>query len=89
MNFFKIILAIAGLLVAVMLGFWLIGFFSTILWYLLMFGIVAVGGAVGYKMLTKEKEKQPQLQEKMPIGIAEIDRADRVLEEYKSKYLSE
>jgi len=88
MNFIKIILAIIGLLVAVMFGFWLIGFISTILWFLLLFGIVAVGGAVGYKLLTREKEK-PQLKENMPIGIAEIDRADRVLEEYKSKYLSE
>ncbi len=88
MDFIKIILAVVGLLVAVMLGFWLIGLLSTILWYALVFGIVAVGGAVGYKLLTKEKEK-PQLQEKTPVGIAEMDRADRVLEEYKSKYLSE
>ena len=88
MDFIKIILAVAGLLVAVMLGFWVIGLLSTILWYALVFGIVAVGGAVGYKLLTKEKEK-PQLQEKTSVGIAEMDRADRVLEEYKNKYLSE
>lgn len=87
LNFIKIVLAIIGLLVAVMLGFWLIGLVSTILWYLFLFGIVAVGGAVGYKFLTKEKET-PQLQEKTPIGIAEMDRADRTLEEYKRKYLS-
>lgn len=88
MNFIKIILAIIGLLVAVMLGFWLVGLISTLIWYLVLFGIVAVGGAVGYKLLTKEKEK-PQLQEKTPIGIAELDQTDRALEEYKRKYLSE
>ena len=87
MNFIKIILAVVGLLVAVMFGFWLIGIISTALWYLFLLGIVAVGGAVGYKVLTRGKEK-PQLNENTPIAIAEMDKADRTLEEYRRKYLS-
>lgn len=88
MNFIKIILAIIGLFIAVMFGFWLIGIVSMVLWFLVLAGIVAVVGAVGYKLLAKPKET-PQLKENIPIGIAEMDRADRVLEEYKRKYLSE
>ena len=50
-------------------------------------GVVAVGGAVGYKLLKKDG-KQVQLEEKMPIAIAEIKDADRALEEYKRRQLS-
>ena len=86
MNFIKIILAVVGLIVVTLLAASLIGLVSTALWYLFLFGIIAVGGAVGYKVLTRKKET-PQLNENTPIGIAEMDRADRTLEEYRSKYL--
>ena len=86
MNYIKIILAVVGLIIVALFASSLIGLVSTVLWYLLLFGIVAVGGAVGYKVLTKKKET-PQLQENMPIGIAEMNNADRTLEEYRSKYL--
>lgn len=87
MNFIKVILAAIGLIVVVMLAFSLLGIISTALWYLFLLGIVAVGGAVGYKVLTRGKEK-PQLNENTPIAIAEMDKADRTLEEYRRKYLS-
>ena len=86
MNYIKIILAVVGLIVVTLLAASLIGLVSTALWYLFLFGIIAVGGAVGYKVLTRKKET-PQLNENTPIGIAEMDRADRTLEEYRSKYL--
>ena len=86
MNFIKIILVVVGLIVVTLLAASLIGLVSTALWYLFLFGIIAVGGAVGYKVLTRKKET-PQLNENTPIGIAEMDRADRTLEEYRSKYL--
>ena len=86
MNYIKIILAAIGLVVVVMLAFSLIGIISTALWYLFLLGIVAIGGAVGYKVLTSRK-KSPQLKENTPTAIAEMDRADRTLEEYRRKYL--
>ena len=86
MNYIKIILAVVGLIIVALLAASLIGLVSTALWYLFLFGIVAVGGAVGYKVLTRKKET-PQLNENAPIGIAEMDRADRTLEEYRSKYV--
>lgn len=87
MNFLKLILIAVGLYLLVMLGFAVIGIVYSALWYLLWFGVIVIGGTVGYKFLKKDKE-QPKLEEKTPIAIAEINNADRALEEYKRKYLA-
>ena len=87
MNIIKIILIAVGLYLLVTLGFAVIGIVYTALWYLFLLGVVAVGGAVGYKLLKKDG-KQAQLEEKTPIAIAEIKDADRALEEYKRRRLS-
>ena len=85
MNFIKIILVAIGLVLAAMLVFSIVGIVYSALWYLLLLGIVAIGGAVGYKLLVKDKES-PKLEDKTPITIAEMKNADRTLEEYKRKY---
>ncbi len=54
MNFIKIILIAIGLVLAAMLAFSVIGIVYSALWYLFLLGIVAVGGAIGYKLLMKE-----------------------------------
>ncbi len=87
MKYIKFILIIIGLYLLVTLGFAAIGVVSTVLWYLFLLGIVAGGGAVGYKFLKKDTQ-QPKLEDKTPVAIAEIQNADRVLEEYKRKTLS-
>lgn len=87
MNWFKLILIAVGVVIAAMLAFSVIGIVYSALWYLFLLGIVAIGGAVGYKLLVKKSE-QTKLEDKTPIGIAEIKNADRALEEYKQKYLS-
>ena len=86
MNYIKIILIAVGLVIAAMLAFSIIGIVYSALWYLFLLGIVAIGGAVGYKLLVKDKEST-QLEDKTPITIAEMKNADRALEEYKRKYL--
>ena len=86
MNFIKIILAAVGLIIVLMLATSLLGLVSTALWYLFLLGIVAIGGAVGYKVLTGKRGSK-QLNENTPIAIAEMDKADRTLEEYRRKYL--
>jgi 4-hydroxybenzoate polyprenyltransferase len=86
MNIIKIILVAVGLIIAAMLAFSIIGIVYSALWYLFLLGIVAVGGAVGYKFLVKDKES-PQLEDKNTVTIAEMKNADRALEEYKRKYL--
>ena len=87
MNWTKIILIAVGIFILVMLGFSLIGFIYSALWYLFWIGAIALAGTVGYKMLKKPETKQIENTE--PIGISEFDNADRTLEEYKRKYLSE
>ncbi|MDQ3750270.1 MAG: hypothetical protein M3367_14850 [Acidobacteriota bacterium] len=86
MNFIKIILIAIGLVLAAMLAFSVIGIVYSALWYLFLLGIFVIGGAVGYKLLVKDKES-PKLEDKTPITIAEMKNADRTLEEYKQKYL--
>ena len=87
MNWFKLILVAVVIIIAAMVAFSIIGIVYSALWYLFLLGIVAIGGAVGYKLLVKDKET-PQLGDKMPITIAEMKNHDRALEEYKRKYLS-
>ena len=87
MNWTKIILIAVGIFILVMLGFSLIGFIYSALWYLFWIGAIALAGTVGYKMLKKPETKQ--IENREPIGISEFDDADRTLEEYKRKYLSE
>lgn len=88
MNIIKIILAIVALYLLLTLGFAVVGIVYTEIWYMFLLGIVAVGGAVGYKLLKKNDERA-KLEEKTPITIAEVKNADRVLEEYKRKTPSE
>ena len=86
MNFIKIILICAGLIVVAMLAFSLLGIVYGALWYLFLFGIAAIGGTIGYRLLKKDSE-QSQLEDKMPVVIADMQNADRTLEEYRRKYL--
>jgi hypothetical protein len=69
-----------------MLASSIIGIVYSALWYLFLFGIVGIGGVAAYKFLKKDDSKK--LGDKTPIAIAEMDNADRTLEEYKQKYLS-
>jgi len=86
MDWIKIILIAVGLLVVLMLGSWLIGIVFSALWYLFWIALIAAGGIVGYKLLTKPET--PQIENKEPIAITELKNTDRVLEEYKRKHLS-
>lgn len=86
MNYIKLILIVIGLILTAMLAFSIIGIVYSALWYLFLLGVVAVGGFVGYKLLQKDGNA-PQLEDKTPIGIAEMKNLDRELEEYKQKYL--
>ena len=90
MNFWKFLLFLLILGVGVYVLFWVFGILATLLWYIVIFGIIAIGGYAGYKLLLSGgKEETPQLEQKKPVGIAEIQDFDRALEEYKSKSLKE
>jgi Flp pilus assembly protein TadB len=87
MKFLKFLLVVFALLLLVWFGFWAIGIVSAFLWYAVVIGVIAAAGYGGYRLLFKKDETTKQLEEKLPIGIAEIKDSDRALEEYKRKYL--
>ena len=87
MNWLKYILIALGLLFAGMILFSLIGLISTVVYYLLIIGVLGGAAYVGYKLL--KKETALELENKNPIAKIEMDNAKTVkqLEEYKRKYL--
>lgn len=87
MNLAKIILIAVGIFIAALLGFSLIGIVYSALWYLFLIGVIAIAGTVTYKLL--KKPEAAQIENKEPIVISELKNADKALEEYKRKYLSE
>lgn len=87
MKFIKFLLFLLAIGVGIWLFFGLIGFVSTILWYLFWIGLFGIGGYAGYKLFLEKEKKTPQLEEGTPIGISELDNAERELEEYRRKYL--
>ena len=86
MTLLKLILAGLALVLAVMLGFWIIGFVYSALWYLFWLGVLALGGYVGYKVL--KKGNTLEIEGHDAVSQMELDNAKMVknLEEYKQKY---
>lgn len=91
MDKIKFILAVIGVIAVVIAAIWLIGIVSALLWFALWLGLIAAIGYGGYRLLfaKNKKETAPQLKEKTPAAIADLSDADRALEEYKRKYLTE
>lgn len=87
MNWLKFILIALGVILAAMLVSSVVGIIYGAFWYLILIGVVAVGGYAGYKLL-KKGDDSLKLEDKTLTGIAEMRDADRALEEYKRKYLS-
>ena len=85
MKVIKFILAILGMIFGVMLFFWLFGLVSTLLWYAVMFGLLAAVGYGGYKLFVRAEQKY------VGDGAAGgyLDDRDYSLswEEYDRKYL--
>ena len=88
MNFFKLILILLGIGLGIYLVFWILfGIVSTILWYAFWLALIGLGGYAGYKLFFEKDDAAPQLAEKKPIAISELQNFDRALEDYKRKQL--
>lgn len=88
MSFFKFILLLLGIGLGIYLLFWIFfGVITTILWYAFWLGLIGLGGYAGYKLFLEKDDEAPQLGEKRPTAIAEIQDFDRALEEYRRKQL--
>ncbi|MCD9187225.1 MAG: hypothetical protein LUM44_12390 [Pyrinomonadaceae bacterium] len=89
MDIIKTILAIIGVIAVVIIGFWLFGIISAILWLLLWVAVIAGIGYGGYKLFFEKEKPSRQLEDKTPIAIADLQDTDRALEEYRRKLLNE
>lgn len=85
MNFFKIIVGFLVLLLAVLGALMVYGIFVAAVKILFYLGIIAVVGAVAYKALRKSERSE--------LGAwapdMELEKTDRLLEEVKSRRLTE
>lgn len=89
MDIIKTILAIIGVIAVVIIGFWLFGIISAIFWLLLWVAVIAGIGYGSYKLFFEKEKPNRQLEDKTPIGIADLQDTDRALEEYRRKLLNE
>jgi 4-hydroxybenzoate polyprenyltransferase len=90
MKIIKILLLLLAIGVGAYILLWLFGIIASLLWYVFWIGLIAIGAGVGYKLfLSGGKEDTPQLEEKKPTAVSELENADRALEEYRKKYLNE
>lgn len=89
MNWLKIILILLGILLGAWAVFWVIGILYGALWYLLILGVLGIGGYVGYKLL--KPDAKPQIESKTPVSQIELEIAknERLIEEMKSKQLKD
>lgn len=89
MSWWKIILFAIVVVLAVYLGFtvigFLLGFLYSALFYLLVIGVIALGGYAGYKYLTRGKQKE--IEEGNSVSQYELENAKIVkeLEDLKRK----
>jgi hypothetical protein len=89
MNWLKFILILLGILLGAWAIFAVIGIIYSAFWYLVIFGVIGIGGYIGYQML--KPDEKPQIEGKTPVSQfdAEIDKNEKLLEEMKRKYLKD
>jgi len=86
MKIIKIILALIGLYLGVILMFWVLGLVSSLLWYGFFIGMLAAVGYGGYKLFKKAENKYVG----PGINVGQIDARDYDMswEDYERKYLN-
>ena len=85
MNIIKLILAAIGLVFVGMLLLWVLGFLSTIIWYLFVFGVLGAIGYGGYRLFRKFEDKA--LGAGSNAGIGSGTDIPMSWDEYDRKYL--
>jgi 4-hydroxybenzoate polyprenyltransferase len=88
MKLFKLILWGLVIVIAVLLGFSIIGFVYSALWYLFWIGVIALGGYIGYKILKKGSNLELEGRDKVSKIELENAKIVKSLEDYKHKYQS-
>jgi len=84
MSFFKIILALLVLFLAVLGAFAIYGLVLVLLKWLVILGVIALAGVGAYKLLSKSEE--PRLE--LSSAEAEMLKAEQMLAEIRQKQLT-
>ncbi len=84
MNIIKLILAVIGIFFAGMVVLWLLGFLTSILWYVFWIGLLGGIAYGGYRLFTKIEAKALGSDLHSGIGPADINMS---WDEYDKKYL--
>ena len=84
MNIIKLILAVIGIFFAGMVVLWLLGFLTSILWYVFWIGLLGGLAYGGYKLFTKIEAKALGSDPHSGIGTGDIN---MTWDEYDKKYL--
>lgn len=85
MNILKLILGALGVFFGVLVVLWLLGFVWSIIWYLMVFGIVGAIGYGAYKLFLKAERKA--LSHESPSNIGPANDIPMSWDEYDRKYL--
>lgn len=85
MNIIKFILAAIGLIFVGMIALWVVGFLSSIIWYLFWLGLIGVVAYGGYKLFRKIEDKA--LGTGSNAGIGSGTDINMSWDEYERKYL--
>jgi hypothetical protein len=85
MNFFKVVIALLVLVLAVFGAFALFGVVAVLFKWLVILAVIALAGVGAYKLLSgPDEEPQPRLNS----AEAEMMKAERMLAEIRSKQLT-
>jgi len=84
-NIIKFILAAIGLIFVGMALLWILGFISSIIWYLFWIGLLAAVGIGGYRLFRKLEDKA--LGSDPHAGIGSGTDVNMSWDEYERKYL--
>ncbi len=84
MKILKLILAGLGIVFGALIALWVLGFVWSILWYLVVFGIVGGLAYGGYKLFTAAERKALGADPRGGLGSGDINMS---WDEYDKKYL--
>ena len=86
MNIIKFILGAIGLIFVGMLLLWVLGFLSSILWYVFWIGLIGAIGYGGYRLFRKIEDKALGASQQDGLGTGGMD-INMSWDEYERKYL--
>ena len=88
MKILKILLLLLAIGVGAYALLWLFGLIASLFWYLFWISLLVIGGTVSYKLfLSGSDEDVPKLDAKRPTAISELEDTDKMLEEYREKFV--